>query len=56
MSAIYFLIPLGLFLLAMAIAAFVWAVKKNQFTDLDSAGHSILMEEETPPANNKPAE
>ena len=53
MSAIYMLIPVGLLLLALAIAAFVWAVKKNQFKDLDSAGHSILMEEKPHHGNHE---
>lgn len=48
MSAIFLLIPLGLLMLALAIWAFIWAVQKRQFQDLDSAGHSILMEEKTP--------
>lgn len=56
MSAIYFLIPIALFFLAIAIAAFVWAVKKNQFSEMDSAAHSILMEEEMPSSNTKPVE
>lgn len=48
MSAIFLLIPLGLLMLAVAIWAFIWAVQKRQFQDLDSAGHSILMEQKVP--------
>ena len=36
------LIPLSLVLLAAAIGAFVWAVRKGQFDDMDTAALDIL--------------
>lgn len=45
MSAIYVLIPLAMAILALSIWLFFWAVKRGQFDDLDSPGHSILMED-----------
>jgi cbb3-type cytochrome oxidase maturation protein len=39
------LIPLGLMLLAVAIAAFVWAVRHDQFDDLESEAARILFDD-----------
>lgn len=46
MDVIYFLIPLAMLLLAAAIAAFLWAVKHEQFDDLDREAHRILFDED----------
>ena len=54
MSAIYLLIPLAMLVLALSVWLFFWAVKRGQFDDLDSPGHSILMDDEPaqrPPTN-----
>lgn len=48
MNILFVLIPLGLVLLALAIAAFFWAVGSGQFDDLDSPGTLVLFDEETP--------
>lgn len=48
MNIIFVLIPLGLVLLALAIAAFFWAVGSGQFDDLDSPGTLVLFDEEGP--------
>ena len=44
MTILYLLIPLGLLLLAAAVAAFFWAVGSGQFDDLDSPAWSVVME------------
>ena len=46
MSAIYFLVPLTLLLLVLAVAIFFWAVRSGQFDDLESPGFRILTDEE----------
>lgn len=46
MNSIFLLVPLGLGLLAIAIAAFVWAVRNEQFDDLDSPARRILLDED----------
>jgi cbb3-type cytochrome oxidase maturation protein len=46
MSIVFFLIPLGLGLVAIAAWAFVWAVNHDQFEDLDKAAHSILFDDD----------
>jgi len=48
MTILLVLIPLGLVLLAVAIAAFVWAVRHGQFEDLEGEGERILFEEDRP--------
>ena len=55
MDIIYLLIPLALVLLTAAIAFFFWAVKHNQFDDLDREANRILFDEDVPrkPANSE---
>lgn len=55
MNILLFLIPLSLLLLVAAAWAFVWAVKRGQFEDLDTPAIDILRddphERARPPAN-----
>lgn len=46
MDIIYLLIPLALVLLVAAIAAFFWAVRNDQFDDLDNEAHRILFDDD----------
>lgn len=46
MNVIYALIPLSMVLLALAIWAFRWAVKSQQFDDLDRSGQDILFDDD----------
>jgi len=48
MTILLVLIPLGLMLLVVAIAAFVWAVRNDQFEDLESEGARILFDDPEP--------
>ena len=45
MNILLLLIPLSLVLLVIAIGAFVWAVRRGQFEDLDAAAIDILVED-----------
>lgn len=45
MEIIYVLVPLGLMLLVAAIWAFFWAVKNDQFDDLEGPAYSILFDD-----------
>ncbi|QJR79303.1 cbb3-type cytochrome oxidase assembly protein CcoS [Alteromonas pelagimontana] len=56
MSIIYVLIPLAIVLVAIGIAVFFWAVKSNQFEDLERQGYSILFDDDLPPEEKKLAE
>ncbi|MBT8137664.1 MAG: cbb3-type cytochrome oxidase assembly protein CcoS [Gammaproteobacteria bacterium] len=46
MSIIFVLIPVGLILLLVAIAAFFWAVRSGQFDDLDTPALRILTDDD----------
>lgn len=47
MTALAWLIPAALFLGSLGLAAFLWALKTNQFEDLDGAAWRALQDEET---------
>jgi cbb3-type cytochrome oxidase maturation protein len=44
-TIVFVLIPLGMVLTGLAVWAFFWAVRTEQFDDLDSPGWSILERE-----------
>lgn len=46
MTIIYVLIPLSLMLLSLAVWAFFWAVRNDQFDDLDTPAMDILDDED----------
>jgi len=49
-EALFLLIPLSV-LAALGIGVVLWrAVESGQFDDLDSPAHSILMDQDSPPA------
>ncbi|MBE1288292.1 MAG: cbb3-type cytochrome oxidase assembly protein CcoS [Alteromonadaceae bacterium] len=50
MNIIYVLIPIAIIIVAVAIIAFFWAVKNNQFEDLERQGHSILFDDDVTPS------
>ena len=50
MNILYLLIPLGLVLLGLAVAAFFWAVRSGQFDDLETPAMSVVMDDDTKPA------
>jgi cbb3-type cytochrome oxidase maturation protein len=45
METLFILIPLGLILLGLAFWAFIWAVNKNQFDDLESPAQDIIFDD-----------
>ena len=51
MSIIYVLIPLSIILMVFAIGFFFWAVKNNQFDDLDTPALDIL--DDDPPLDRQ---
>jgi cbb3-type cytochrome oxidase maturation protein len=48
MTILLLLIPISLVLLGIAIWAFIWAVRRGQFDDLDSAALDILVDDDAP--------
>ncbi len=45
MTILLVLIPLGVVLLGLAIALFIWAVRNGQFEDLEGEGARILFDD-----------
>lgn len=46
MSGLLYLIPIALFLGALGLVAFLWALKSSQFEDLDGAANRILFDDD----------
>jgi cbb3-type cytochrome oxidase maturation protein len=46
MDIIYLLLPVALIIVVIIIAVFYWAVKSDQFDDLDGPAHRILMDDD----------
>jgi len=55
MNILLALIPISLALLLLAIGAFLWAVRRGQFDDLDTPPLDILGDDErpTPPPEDR---
>lgn len=45
MESLYLLIPLALILVAIIVWIFLWAVKSDQFDDLEGPAHRIIMDD-----------
>ena len=45
MSMLIYLIPVALFLGALALVAFLWAVRSGQYDDLDGAAERVLFDD-----------
>lgn len=45
MSGLLFLIPIALFLGLLGLIAFLWALKSNQYEDLEGAAGRILFDD-----------
>ncbi|MFN0262467.1 cbb3-type cytochrome oxidase assembly protein CcoS [Tepidamorphus sp. 3E244] len=48
MNALLILIPAALVLGLFGLAAFMWALRRGQFDDLDGAAHRILRDDDLP--------
>jgi cbb3-type cytochrome oxidase maturation protein len=48
MDILIVLIPAALLLGILALAAFLWSLKANQYEDLDGAARRILLDEQPP--------
>ncbi|MBD1574678.1 cbb3-type cytochrome oxidase assembly protein CcoS [Vibrio sp. S17_S38] len=55
MESLYILIPIAIVFVCIAVAIFIWAVKSDQFDDLDRQGHSIFFDdnEDKPKVNHQ---
>ncbi|QLE85589.1 MULTISPECIES: cbb3-type cytochrome oxidase assembly protein CcoS [Shewanella] len=50
MSIIYVLIPIAMLFVLIAVGIFFWAVKSEQFDDLDRQSVSILFDDDIKPS------
>lgn len=48
MNIIYVLIPIAMIFVAIGVLVFFWAVKSNQYDDLDREAVNILFDEDVP--------
>lgn len=48
MDVIWFLIPLSIVLVVIALRAFIWAIRSRQFEDLDKEASRILFDDDRP--------
>ncbi len=46
MSVLYIVVPLALFIVAVAVGAFVWATNRGQFDDLETPAMRMLHDDE----------
>ena len=56
METIFLLVPLALVLVVIIVWVFLWAVRSDQFEDLEGPAHQILMDEDEPKIEPKDAE
>lgn len=53
MEIIFILIPIAIVFVAIAVYVFFWAVKSDQFEDLEREGSNILFEDDSAPKQEK---
>jgi cbb3-type cytochrome oxidase maturation protein len=46
MESLYFLIPVALIFIAIAIKVLLWAINNGQYDNLDAEAHRILFDDE----------
>lgn len=52
MDIIFLLVPLALVLVVVIVWIFMWAIKSDQFEDLEGPAHRILMDDDEPSAQD----
>jgi cbb3-type cytochrome oxidase maturation protein len=53
MDIIFLLIPLAMVLVVFIVWVFLWAVRSDQFDDLEGPAHRILMDDDEPMIERK---
>jgi len=51
MTMLVYLIPVALFLGALGLSGFLWALRSGQYEDLDGAAERILIDRDSRPDN-----
>ncbi|AWK81908.1 cbb3-type cytochrome oxidase assembly protein CcoS [Photobacterium damselae] len=52
MASLYILIPIAIIFVIIAVTIFLWAVKSDQYDDLERQGSNILFEEDDETTSN----
>ncbi len=52
MDILLYLIPIALTLGLVGLVGFMWALKNNQFDDMDGNAHRILLDDEEEPSDD----
>jgi cbb3-type cytochrome oxidase maturation protein len=55
MEVIFIVLPLAIILAGVAVAAFLWAVRRGQYDDLDGPPCRVLFEDDDAGRPNEPA-
>lgn len=55
MSVIYIVLPVALVLAAFGVAAFLWAVRRGQYDDLDTPPYRALFDDDDVTCNSNAA-
>ncbi len=45
MTILYIIIPIAIFLILSFVLLFIWAVKEEQFDDLETPAHKMLIDD-----------
>ena len=53
MEVVFILIPISLVIVGVALWAFVWSVRNDQFEDLEKEAFAILFENDQPPEEDQ---
>lgn len=53
MDILYLLLPVALIFVIIIIVVFFWAVRSDQFDDLQGPAHRILMDDDDKPEESK---
>lgn len=56
MDSLYVLIPIAILFVIIAVGVFLWAVRSDQFEDLERQGMNVLLDDkptDTTPKKNK---
>ena len=56
MESLYFLIPIAILFVTIAVKVFFWAVNNGQYDDLETEGRRILFDDDVPSSARDHAE
>ncbi len=56
MESLYILIPLSIVVIALIAWVLSWAIKNDQFEDMQGPGEAILLDDDTPKPDDSIAE